>query len=230
MADEGGYWPVFASNEEALDMLVRAIERAGYVPGEQVAISLDVAASEFGAWGRYRLGLDGRELDSDAMGELLLRWCERYPILSVEDPFAEDDAEGLRRFTAAVGQRIQVIGDDYLVTSAERVEAAAREGTVNAVLIKLNQAGTVSETLAALEAGKRAGFGTIVSARSGETEDTTIAHLAVGWNAGQLKVGSFARSERMAKWNEVLRIEEAIGPQARFAGAAALPIVLPRRA
>jgi enolase len=225
VADEGGYWPAFASNEEALDMLVRAIERAGYVPGEQVAISLDVAASEFGAGGRYRLGLDGRELDRDAMGELLVRWCERYPILSIEDPFAEDDAEGLRRFTAAVGERVQVIGDDYLVTNAERVEAAAREGTVNAVLVKLNQAGTVSETLAALEAGKRAGFGTIVSARSGETEDTTIAHLAVGWNAGQLKVGSFARSERMAKWNEVLRIAEAIGSQARFAGMAALPIV-----
>ena len=171
-----------------------------------------------------RLGLDRLELDSDAMCELLIRWCERYPILSIEDPLAEDDTEGLQRFTAAVGQRVQVIGDDYLVTNAARVEAAARACSVNAVLIKLNQAGTVSEALAALQAGKHAGFGTIVSARSGETEDTTIAHLAVGWNAGQLKVGSFSRSERMAKWNEVLRIEQALGPRAKFSGTAALPI------
>jgi enolase len=224
VADEGGYWPAFASNEEALDMLVRAIKRAGYVPGQEMAISLDIAASEFGADGRYWLGLDRLELDSDAMCELLIRWCERYPILSIEDPLAEDDADGLQRFTAAVGQRVQVIGDDYLVTNAARVEAAARERSVNAVLIKLNQAGTVTETVAALQAGKRAGFGTIVSARSGETEDTTIAHLAVGWNAGQLKVGSFSRSERMAKWNEVLRIEQALGPHAKFSGTAALPI------
>jgi len=224
VADEGGYWPAFASNEEALDMLVRAIERAGYVPGQEMAISLDIAASEFGADRHYRLGLDRLELDSDAMCELLIRWCERYPILSIEDPLAEDDTEGLQRFTAAVGQRVQVIGDDYLVTNAARVEAAARACSVNAVLIKLNQAGTVSEALAALQAGKHAGFGTIVSARSGETEDTTIAHLAVGWNAGQLKVGSFSRSERMAKWNEVLRIEQALGPRAKFSGTAALPI------
>jgi enolase len=229
VADEGGYWPVFASNEEALDMLLRAIERAGYVPGEEVAISLDLAASEFGAGGRYRLGLDRLELDSDAMCELLLRWCERYPIVSLEDPLAEDDAEGFKRLTAAIGQGVQVIGDDYLVTNAGRVEAAARERAVNAVLIKLNQAGTVTETLAALQAGKRAGFGTIISARSGETEDTTIAHLAVGWNVGQLKVGSFSRSERMAKWNEALRIERALGPHAEFAGIAALPVRRPDR-
>lgn len=224
VADEGGWWPAFASNEEALDTLVLAIERAGFTPGEEVAVSLDVAASEFGRNGRYRLGLEGRELDRDGMADYLLGWCKRYPILSIEDPFAEDDPEGLARFTAAVGDRIQVIGDDFLVTNAGLVERAAREGTVNAVLVKVNQAGTVSEAGAACEAGRRAGFGTIVSARSGETEDVAIVHLAIGWHAGQLKVGSFARSERMAKWNEALRIEEALGPRAHFAGVDALPI------
>jgi enolase len=217
VADEGGYWPAFSSNEEALDMLMRAIERAGFTPGEEVAISLDVAASEFGANGRYDLALESRELDSDALIALLGRWIERYPVVSIEDPLAEDDAEGFRRFTAAFGDRIQVIGDDFLVTSAERVREAAARRACNAVLIKPNQAGTVTETKTALDAGKTAGFGIIVSARSGETEDLTIAHLAVGWNAGQFKVGSFARSERMAKWNEMLRIEEALGDKARLA-------------
>ena len=223
VADEGGWWPAFSSNEAALDTLVLAIERAGFTPGQDIFISLDIAASEFGKGGRYRLGLEGRELDSDGLGEILLGWCERYPILSIEDPFAEDDAEGLKHFTAAVGDRIQVIGDDFLVTNALLVNEAAKAGTVNAVLVKVNQAGTVSEARAACEAGRRAGFGTIISARSGETEDVTIAHLAVGWNAGQLKVGSFARSERMAKWNEVLRIEEAMGPRASFAGLEGMP-------
>jgi enolase len=224
VADEGGWWPAFSTNEEALETLMRAIERAGFAPGEDVAISLDVAASEFGQGGRYRLGLERRELDRDAMAEMLLSWCARYPILSIEDPFAEDDDEGFKRFTAAVGDRIQVIGDDYLVTSAERVREAARRGIVNAVLIKVNQAGTVSEAKVACDEARRSGFGTIVSARSGETEDTSIVHLAIGWGAGQLKVGSFARSERMAKWNEALRIEEALGAEARFAGLDELPM------
>jgi enolase len=223
VADEGGYWPAFDSNEEALGMLVRAIERAGFEPGDDVAISLDIAASEFGRGGRYVLGLERRELDTDAMLEMLLDWCRRYPIASVEDPLAEDDPEGIRRFTEAVGHRIQVIGDDFLVTNAERVRQAARHGACNAVLIKPNQAGPVAETLAALHAGQAAGWGTIVSARSGETEDVTIVHLATGWNAGQLKVGSFARSERMAKWNEALRVEEALGGRAVFAGRTVLP-------
>lgn len=223
VADEGGWWPAFISNEEALDTLVLAIERAGFTPGEEMAISLDVAASEFGRGGRYCLGLEKRELDRDGLADYLLRWCERYPILSIEDPFAEDDTIGLQRFTAAVGGRIQVIGDDFLVTNASLVEQASRDHAVNAVLVKVNQAGTVSEARAACEAGRRAGFGTIVSARSGETEDVAIAHLAIGWHAGQLKVGSFARSERMAKWNEVLRIEEALGAQARFAGLEGMP-------
>lgn len=223
VADEGGFWPAFGSNEEALDTLVRAIENAGFKPGAEVAISLDIAASEFGRNGVYKLALDERELDTTAMIALLGRWLDTYPIVSIEDPLAEDDAEGFKAFTAAYGSRCQIIGDDYLVTNAGRVEAAARDKALNAVLIKPNQSGTVSGTRAALEAGKAAGFGTIVSARSGETEDVTIAHLAVGWDSGQFKVGSFTRSERMAKWNEVLRIEEELAGEAGFAGWAALP-------
>jgi enolase len=155
--------------------------------------------------------------------ELLLGWLDRYPIVSIEDPLGEDDAEGMKKFTAAAGKKVQIIGDDFLVTNAARVKDAAAFGACNAVLIKPNQAGTVTETKAALDAGKRAGWGTIVSARSGETEDVTIVHLAAGWDAGQLKVGSFARSERMAKWNEALRIEEALGNKASFAGRIVLP-------
>lgn len=226
VADEGGYWPVFASNEEALDMLLRAIETAGFTPGDEVHISLDIAASEFGRDGRYTLGLEQRTLGRGEWLAQLLDWCRRYPILSIEDPCGEDDVEGMRAFTAEVGQHIQVIGDDYLVTNAELVAQAARDRTCNAVLIKVNQAGTVSDALAALAAGQAAGFGTIVSARSGETEDTTIVDLAIGCNAGQLKVGSFSRSERMAKWNAALRIEERLktGAYAAFAGFAGGPM------
>jgi len=224
VADEGGWWPEFASNEEAIETLLRAIERAGFVPGDEIAISLDIAASEFGAGGGYRLGLDGKSLDSDGMCDLVIGWLARYPIISVEDPLAEDDREGMMRFTAAVGDQVQIIGDDYLTTSAARVRDAITDRACNAVLLKPNQCGTVSETRAALDLAKAAGWGCIVSARSGETEDVSIVHLATGWDAGQLKVGSFARGERMAKWNEALRIEEMLGARARFAGRGALPL------
>jgi len=220
VADEGGFWPAFESNEAALDALMRSIEHAGFTPGQEIAMSLDIAASEFHQGGLYRLARDGRALDSDGMAEMLMRWLDKYPIVSIEDPLGENDADGLRRFTAAVGDRVQIVGDDFLVTNAERVKQAAALGTCNAVLVKPNQAGTVTEAKAALDAARAAGWGAIVSARSGETEDVTIVHLAIGWGAGQLKVGSFARSERMAKWNECLRIEEALGPRARFAGGA----------
>jgi enolase len=222
VADEGGWWPAFATNDEALTMLVRAIERAGYTPGVEVAISLDVAASEFGRDGRYTLARDGRELDRDGMIEMLLRWLDGYPIASIEDPLAEDDRDGWIAFARAAGSRVQIIGDDYLTTNAERVTAAAADRACNAALIKPNQAGTLTETRAAFDAARAAGMATIVSARSGETEDVSIAHLAVGWNAGQLKVGAFARGERMAKWNEVLRIEEELGADAGYVGRAAL--------
>ncbi|PPR11684.1 MAG: Enolase [Alphaproteobacteria bacterium MarineAlpha11_Bin1] len=218
LADEGGWWPEFNTNEEALDMLVRAIEAANLTPGEDVALSLDIAASGFGKGGLYTLGLEKRELDSDGLIEMLAGWIDRYPIVSIEDPLGEDDAAAFRAFTDSFGDTLQIIGDDFLVTSAERIDAAAEAGICNSTLIKPNQAGTITETKAALDAAKNAGWATVVSARSGETEDVTIAHLAVGWNAGQLKVGSFARSERMAKWNEVLRIEEELGDTARLAG------------
>ena len=222
VADEGGWWPAFARNEDALDTLVAAIERAGYTPGSEVAIALDIAASEFGHGGRYRLALENEELDSDALCERLLRWLERYPIVSIEDPLAEDDEAGLIAFTRAVAGRVQVVGDDYLVTSAARVRTAAERGACNCLLVKPNQAGTVSETRAALDAARQQGWGTIVSARSGETEDVAIVHLATGWNAGQIKVGSFARSERMAKWNEAIRLEGRLPAPEGFAGRAAL--------
>lgn len=222
VADEGGWWPAFDNNEQALDMLVCAIETAGYVPGTDVSIALDIAASEFGANGRYRLALDEVELDTDGMCERLLRWIERYPIVSIEDPLAEDDEVGLVAFTRAAGSRIQIVGDDYLVTDASKIRAAAARGACNSVLLKPNQVGTITETRAALDSARLAGFSTIVSARSGESEDTTIVHLATGLNAGQLKVGSFARSERMAKWNEGVRIETSLGETPCFATASVL--------
>jgi len=219
VADEGGWWPDFSSNEQALEMLVLAIERAGFVPGDQVAIALDIAASEFGQQGQYRLGLESRELDSDGMIEMLLRWVEKYPITSIEDPLAEDDAVGFSRFTKAIGHRLQIVGDDFLVSNSSLIREAANLGAANTVLLKPNQRGTLSETLEAWKVAQELGYSAIVSARSGETEDTTIVDLAIGWNVGQLKVGSFARSERMVKWNHALRIEEQLGAQAHFAGS-----------
>ena len=218
VADEGGWWPDFSSNEQALEMLVLAIERAGFIPGDQVAIALDIAASEFGRQGQYRLGLESRALDSDGLIEMLLGWIEKYPIVSIEDPLAEDDPVGFARFTQAIGHRLQIVGDDFLVSNANLIREAANLGAANTVLLKPNQQGTLSETLQAWNVAKEMGYSAIVSARSGETEDTTIVDLAIGWNVGQLKVGSFARSERMVKWNHALRIEEQLGAQASFAG------------
>ncbi len=222
VADEGGWWPDFNSNEEALETLVLAIEKSG-LGFDQVAISLDIAASEFGRQGRYTLGLEQRSYDTDGWLEVLTGWVNKYPILSIEDPVAEDDTVGMQRFMQAVGHRIQVIGDDYLVTREELVRQALSDRACNAVLIKPNQVGTITQAHRAMELAREAGWGQVVSARSGETEDTIIVHLATGWNTGQLKVGSFARSERMAKWNEGLRIESALGAQAVYAGRSALP-------
>jgi enolase len=218
VADEGGWWPDFSSNEQALELLLQSIENAGLIPGEQVAIALDIAASEFGRNRIYKLGLESRTLDSDGLIELLLRWIDKYPIVSIEDPLAEDDLPGFAKFTSAAGHRLQIVGDDFLVTSAKLIADAARAGAANTVLLKPNQRGTLSETLQAWQTAQQHGYAGIVSARSGETEDTSIVDLAIGWNVGQLKVGSFARSERMIKWNHALRIEEQLGADAVFAG------------
>jgi enolase len=219
VADEGGWWPEFASNRDALDALMAAFDLAKVRPGIDAAIALDVAATQLRSpsAATYGFKTDAREMTSGELGDVLLDWCRRYPIVSIEDPMAEDDHEGMRAFTSRAQGRLQVVGDDYLVTSAGRIAAAAAAGACNAALLKPNQAGTITETLEALSAARRAGWGTIVSARSGETEDVTIVHLAVGWGAGQLKVGSCARSERTAKWNEALRIEEALGDAASLA-------------
>ena len=211
VADEGGYWPAFDSNEQALDFLVRAIERAGFTPGDDIAISLDIAASDFGRNGRYRLARDGREVDADGLSDMLLGWLTRYPVVAIEDPLGEDDGPAMARFTTAAGVGVEVVADDYICTDARRIREGAGIGACNTALIKPNQAGTLTETRAALDAAREVGWESLVSARSGETEDVTVVHLAVGWGAKQLKVGSFARSERMAKWNEGLRIAEVLG-------------------
>ncbi len=210
VADEGGYWPAFKTNEEGLAELVGAIADAGLEPGADVAIALDIAATQLYRGGSYHLGLENRALSAEQLHAMYLRWIERYPIVSIEDPFAETDTAAMRAFTKATP--IQVVGDDFFVTSAERVKSAA--GACNTVLLKPNQVGTVTETFECWDAAREAGYRAIVSARSGETEDVSIVHLAVGWGVPQLKVGSFSRSERMAKWNEALRIEEALGAKA----------------
>lgn len=219
VAEGGGWWPNFDGNEEALDALMQAFDIAGLIPGEQVAIALDVAAGRFRrSDGLYHMDCDGRTLDSAGLCDLLEDWCGRYPILAIEDPLAGDDEIGLAAFTAAVGDRVQVAADDAAATQAGRVRTLQAVGACNAVLIKPNQAGTVSEAKAALEAARAAGWGAVASARAGDSEDVAIVHLAVGWGVCQLKAGSFARSEHLAKWNEALRIEEQAGAQARFAG------------
>jgi enolase len=210
VADEGGWWPAFQSNEEGLAELVGAISDAGFEPGADIGIALDAAASQFHRGGRYLLALDKRSLSSEQLHAMWLRWLDAYPIVSIEDPFAEDDTAAMQAFTKAAGGRVQIVGDDLFVTRAARLDPAL----ANTVLLKPNQVGTVTETLACWSAAQAKGMRAIVSARSGETEDVAIVHLAVGWGVPQLKVGSFARSERMAKWNEGLRIEEALGGRA----------------
>lgn len=219
VADEGGWWPIFNSNEEALETLTLAIEKAGEKPGDRVVVSLDVAASEFCNEGRYRLALEDRDMDVDGLIDLLGTWIDSYSIASIEDPVSEDDPAGMAEFTRRFGTRVQIIGDDYLVTNAKLVTEAAAQKACNAVLIKVNQAGTITESVDAFKAANAAGYRSVVSARSGETEDVTISHLATGLGAGQLKVGSFTRSERMVKWNECLRIQDTLGRDAFVGGA-----------
>jgi enolase len=209
VADEGGWWPAFKANEEGLAELVGAISDAGLEPGRDCAIALDVAATQLWRGGRYQLALENRSLTAEQLQAMLLRWLDAYPIVSLEDPFAEHDVAAMKAFTKAAGERVQVVGDDFFVTSEQRLRAA--DGACNAILLKPNQVGTLTETRAAWDAARELGYGAIVSARSGESEDVSIVHLAVGWGVPQLKVGSFSRSERMAKWNEGLRIEESLG-------------------
>jgi enolase len=222
VADEGGYWPEFESNEAVLDFTMRAIERAGYAPGGDAAISLDIAASDLydAETAKYTFRLEGRSFSPAEFARLMIGWCDRYPIVSIEDPMADTDWEGWNSISSALRHRIQLVGDDLFATNVQRIREGIERNAANAALIKLNQVGTVTETLAAIELAQKAGWNAIVSARSGETEDGFISHLAVASNAGQLKVGSFARGERMAKWNELLRIERGLGQRARYAGRA----------
>jgi enolase len=203
-------------------MLLRGIERAGYKPGDDVAIGLDVAATEFASDGVYRLTGEGVELGAEELVAIYRDWLSRYPIVSIEDGLSEDDWDGWRSMTAALGERCQLVGDDLFVTDAATLRRGIDSEVANAILIKVNQIGTLSETLETLETAASASYATVISHRSGETEDTTIADLAVGRAAGQIKTGSLSRSERVAKYNQLLRIEETIGPKARFAGAAVL--------
>lgn len=224
LADEGGYWPDFRSHEEAFEVLLRAIERAGYTPGVEASLSLDIAASDLfdEQSGQYRFRLEDRTFDHEAFVELLIGWCGKYPIVSLEDPMADTDLVGWKNIQQALGDRVQIIGDDLFTTNVSRIRDGMAGQLANSVLIKLNQIGTVTETIDAIRLTQSAGWAPVVSARSGETEDAFIAHLAVATDAGQLKVGSFARSERMAKWNEVLRIARSLGERAKFAGRSAL--------
>jgi enolase len=222
VGDEGGFAPDLPSNEDAVELLVEAIEAAGRVPGEEVAIALDPAASELWKDGSYHLDGEGRELSSGAMVEYWVDLCGRYPIVSIEDGMAEDDWDGWVALTAALGDRVQLVGDDVFVTNRARLERGIARGVANAVLIKVNQIGTLTETLDTMECGTRAGYRSVMSHRSGETEDTTIADLAVATNCGLIKAGAPARSDRVAKYNQLLRIEEDLGESAAYMGGAAL--------
>jgi enolase len=218
IADEGGWWPDYTYNEEPFEVLMETIERAGYVAGVDVAISLDIAASDLYDGTNYKLPLDKMTYTPNEFYDLMVAWCNKYPIVSIEDPFADTDFDNWRKFNEELGHRVQIIGDDLFTTNIKRIEQGIKENLANSVLIKLNQIGTVSETMKAIKLTQDAGWLPVVSARSGETEDAFISHLAVATNAGQLKVGSFARSERMIKWNENLRIQRSLGDKAVFLG------------
>jgi enolase len=222
VGDEGGFAPNLGSNEDALQMLVEAIGEAGYRPGEQVALALDPAASEFFDGSAYVLaGEGGRRLSGAGMVDYYAELCARYPIVSIEDGLAENDWDGWKALTVRLGGRIQLVGDDLFVTNVTRLERGIREGVGNSILIKLNQIGTLTETLAAIDTARRAGYTSVISHRSGETEDVTIADLAVATNAGQIKTGSLCRTDRVAKYNQLLRIEEELAGGAHYPGRAA---------
>jgi len=218
IGDEGGFAPSLPTNRAPLEIICNAIERAGYKPGEQIALALDVAATELFTDGRYRLEREGTTLGGAELIDLYDRLCTDYPIVSIEDGLAEDDWDGWRLLTERLGGRIQLVGDDLFVTNVERLQRGIDAGCANSILVKVNQIGSVTETLQTMDLARQAGFTTVISHRSGETEDTTIADLAVGTNAGQIKTGAPARGERINKYNQLLRIEEQLGSAARYAG------------
>ena len=222
VGDEGGFAPNLGSNVEALELILEAIDRAGYQAGSDIAIALDPAASEFYEDGKYVLASEGRSLDSSEMVEFWADWVSRYPIVSIEDGLAEEDWSGWSLLTQKLGNQIQLVGDDLFVTNPAILERGIREKSANAILIKLNQIGTLTETLEAIRMADAAGFASVVSHRSGETEDTTIADLAVGATTGQIKTGSLCRTDRICKYNQLLRIESELGERARYAGASRL--------
>jgi len=219
VGDEGGFAPDLASNGEALALISEAIERAGYQAGEQVRIALDVAATEFFDAEKETYSIDGEQIDSAGMVQLLGSWCQQYPICSIEDGCSEDDWAGWKQLTEALGENCQLVGDDLFVTNTERLQRGIDEGIANSILIKVNQIGTLTETIAAIDLASQAGYSSITSHRSGETEDATIADLAVAFETGQIKTGSASRSDRVAKYNQLLRIEEQLGEAARFGGS-----------
>ncbi|MFP6708062.1 MAG: phosphopyruvate hydratase [Alphaproteobacteria bacterium] len=222
VGDEGGFAPMLNSSDEAMGFVMKAIEDAGYRPGEDIHLALDPASTEFFRDGKYHLGGEGKVLDGAEMAAYYQDLADRYPIISIEDGMAEDDWEGWEALTRAIGDRVQLVGDDLFVTNPVRLAKGIQMGVANAILIKVNQIGTLSETLDAVEMAHKAAYRAVMSHRSGETEDATIADLAVATNCGQIKTGSLARSDRLAKYNQLLRIEEKLGPQARYAGATVL--------
>lgn len=218
VGDEGGFAPDLGSNVEALDLIMQAIDQSGYRPGDQVQIALDVAATEFFDSEKGLYAIDGQQLDSSGMVDFLADWANRYPIFSIEDGCSEDDWEGWKMLTDRIGDQVQLVGDDLFVTNTTRLQRGIDEGIANSILIKVNQIGTLTETIQAIQLAQRNGFTSVTSHRSGETEDATIADLAVALNTGQIKTGSASRSDRMAKYNQLLRIEELLGAQAIYAG------------